>query len=301
MSDLDSAEATLDEVAREAGISREEALKRAIVALAEENGVDVPDAETVANVESRLDELATEIPEDPPEGLSGEDVDALATEIDEIADELDAVAADVEGLTDDVDEVSEQVSALEEELDEKVQDLRDRVVQIYRDVKGKASEDHSHPALASAVDDVESEVAAVESSVDAVDDRVETVATRVEDLDERLSDDVSDKLSTLAGALVRVQRRLAPVETARVEHETLTELTAAANRSGTRKADCENCENTVHLALLSRPYCPHCESRFGELEPKSGFFGTATLLVGDPPALEGEVSPTDEEEFFDDE
>ena len=52
MSDLDPV-ASLDAAAEEAGVTREELLKRAIVALAESEGVDAADAERI--VSSHLD------------------------------------------------------------------------------------------------------------------------------------------------------------------------------------------------------------------------------------------------------
>lgn len=239
MTELDSIEAALDEAALEAGVSREEVLKRALVALAEANDVDVPDSERV-----------------------------------------DKVAADVDELQDD--------------LDEHVADLRDRVVQVLHEVDGKAAADHSHPALASTLDDVAADV-------DAIDERTAALSDRVRTLEERLDEDLSEKLSTVAGAVVRLQRRLGSLEAAHAERETLADLLRAANRLGVRKADCANCEHTVRLALLPTPTCPHCESRFGGVEPKSGFFGNATLTIGDPPALEGDVAPESGTELFEDE
>ncbi|OYR80500.1 hypothetical protein DJ71_14755, partial [Halorubrum sp. E3] len=63
MSDLDPAAAALDAAAEDAGVSREELLKRALVALAESEGIDVPDSEEVAAIEARLDDLHPELDE----------------------------------------------------------------------------------------------------------------------------------------------------------------------------------------------------------------------------------------------
>jgi len=291
MSDLDPTDQTVDAAieaaADEAGVGREELLKRAIVALADAEGIDVPDAEEVAAIESRLD-------------------------------------------------------ALDAETDEKVEDLRERFVELYRGLESKAADDHGHEetterldavaaeldAVAARVDELEAEAAAtatvgeaVEETIDSLDDRLARVESRTDDLDElrnrtegfegleaglddldarvddveglasRVADleDLDEKLSRVASAVVRVRRRLEAAERDRGDRERLDALTAAANRAGVRKAKCTNCSETVDVGLLTAPECPHCGRVFEELEPNPGFLGTSRLVVGDPPALDGEV------------
>ena len=67
-------------------------------------------------------------------------------------------------------------------------------------------------------------------------------------------------------------------------------LTRTANRHGVRSADCDHCGGGVELGLLSTPECPHCGHQFEDLEPNTGFLGTSRLLVGDRPAIDGDVS-----------
>jgi len=134
----------------EADVDREELLKRAIVALADSEGIDVPDAEEVAAIESRLDDLDAEV-------------------------------------------------------DEKVEDLRERFVELYRDLESKAPADHAHEetaerldaiaadldAVADRLDELEAEAAAtatvgeaVEETIDALDNRIARVESRTDDIDE---------------------------------------------------------------------------------------------------------------------
>ncbi|WP_144921977.1 hypothetical protein [Halorubrum salsamenti] len=265
MSDLDPTDrgdsAAAAAAADEVDVGREELLKRAIVALAESEGVDVPDAEEVAAIESRLDDLDAEV-------------------------------------------------------DEKVEDLRERFVELYRDLESKAPADHTHEetgerldaiaadldAVAGRLDELEAEAAAtatvgeaVDETVDALDDRLARVESRIDDLDALGSrvddlDEIEEKLSRVASAVVRVRRRLEAAERDRAERERLDALTAAANREGVRKAECTNCAGTVELGLLTAPECPHCGRQFGELEPNPGFLGTSRLVVEDRPALDGDVS-----------
>lgn len=258
-SDGDALGAAVDET----GVDREELLKRALVALAEEEGIDVPDAEEVAAIKRDL-----------------ADLDAT--------------------------------------VDEKVEDLRDRFVDLYRKIESKAPADHAHAeiesgldavaadldAVAERLDEVESDVAAaatvdeaVGETVDEVDDRLARVESRIDDLDALESrvndldvDDLDDKLSRVASAVVRVRRRLEAAERDRADRERLDALTATANRHGVRKADCTDCGKRVGLGLLTTPECPHCGGRFAELEPNPGFLGTSKLVVEEAPALDGAVA-----------
>lgn len=270
----------------------EKLLQRAIVSLADEVDVDVPDADVVAELQERLADLeadiaaveghietleanVTELSESVPEGLPGEEPAA------EVAAEERA----------DVTAIEEDVAAMHEEFDEKVSDVRDRVIQVLREAESKAGKDHSHPTLRSRIDEIDSSVTTVTDRLEAletqVDERTDSLTEVVESQDERV-DDVEEKLTRVASALVRIQRRVDELETEQAKRESVDELTAVANRHDIIDADCGHCDRTVHLGLLSEPRCPHCESHFDAVEPKSGFFGSARLTVGDRPAITGE-------------
>ena len=274
MSDLDPTDGTVDTAieaaAADVGVGREELLRRVLVSLAEAEGVDVPDSEEMAAIESRLD-------------------------------------------------------ALDAELDEKVGDLRERFVELYRDLEAKAPADHEHaetadrleglaadldrlaerlegleadaasqPAVDETVDEAVDE--AVEERVGGLDDRLADVEEQVDELAEleaRVDDidagELDDKLSRVASAVVRVRRRLEAAERDRSDRERLDALTATANRNGVRKAACTDCGDTVDIGLLTAPECPHCGGAFAELEPNPGFLGTSRLVVEEQPALDGDV------------
>jgi chromosome segregation ATPase len=266
MSDLDPTDrpvdAAVEAAADETGVGREELLKRAIVALAEEEGIDVPDAEEVSAIESRME-------------------------------------------------------ALDAELDEKVEDLRERFVELYRDVEAKAPADHAHAetvervdALAADLDRIADRLDGLEADAgtgpavdEAVDERVGGIDRRLADVESRVADlaalearvddldvdDLDDKLSRVASAVVRVRRRLEAAERDRADRERLDALAATANRNGVRKAACTDCGETVDVGLLTEPECPHCGRAFAELEPNPGFLGTSRLLVEEQPVLDGDV------------
>lgn len=290
MTQPDESDAWLDGAA--ASEDREELLRRAIVSLAEEADVDAPEADTVAELQTRVADL-----EDAVGGVEDE-LAALEADLEEIATSLPEEAPDgersEEAMTDlrgEVAALDDEVSELREEFDEKVSDVRERVVQVLRKAESKAAEDHSHPALASRLDELDSSLGSVDDRVEELEGdletRTESLETTVESQADRV-DDVEGKLTRVASAVVALQRRVGELETAEAKRDSVEQLTAVANRHGITDADCENCDRTVHLGLLSEPRCPHCESHFESVEPKSGFFGNARITVGERPALGGE-------------
>lgn len=254
-----------------AEMDREELLAQAVVRLADENDVDVPDAETVEQLRERVDELA-------------------AADAEELRSEVETLEETVTGLEAEVEEIRTS-------LEGDIEDVRERVVEVLRKVQSKAAEDHSHPPLASSLDSLRDDLTALESRVDRVESRVDgqldDVEAAVAEYEETL-DGIEEKLNRLAGAVVRLQRRTGKLETERAKREAVAELAAVANRHGVTDADCADCGNAVHVGLLAAPRCPHCGSTFDSVEPKSGFFGTARLTVGERPALEGESEPSTE-------
>ncbi|GAA0715469.1 DNA repair exonuclease SbcCD ATPase subunit [Halorubrum trapanicum] len=290
MSDLDPAAAALSAAAEDAGVSREELLKRALVALAESEGIDVPDAEEVAAIEARLDDLDDDVDEkiadlrerfvdlyreveslDAAAEGDGDGAPAAdAAHLDELADELEGIAGRLDRL---------DAAVVDAPSSDRVDDLGDRL-----------------DALDARLDELE----AVRDRLDAFDDRLHEVDDRVAAVESDLADisaddlaEIDDKLSRVANAVVKVKRRLDAAERDRADRERLDALTRTANRHGVRSADCDHCGGGVELGLLSTPECPHCGRRFEDLEPNTGFLGTSRLLVADRPAIDGDVADGD--------
>lgn len=309
--DLAAAEIAIDAMARDLEVSREEAVERLIVALAAASDVDVAaleegrtDAveEELDTIEERVDAVEKSTPEaDELDRLRsvlsrlGETTERLEATVDGLEANVNDLEADLESLEADIEGVETNVDDLGVDVDEKIEDVRNRLVRIYRDVESKAPADHGHPEIEDAIGTLDATVSDADDRVDELDTTIEKLTARQADLEDTLDDfetryeDVSGKLSRVASAVVRVQQRLKPIERHVAEERRLAELTATANRHGVRKADCEDCGDTVLLSLLTTPDCPHCGERFRDIDPNTGFFGTSTLLVGDPPALEGDT------------
>ena len=186
---------------------------------------------------------------------------------------------------DDIDarvgELAERVEELEGDLDEKIDDVRQRVIQVKREADAKAPADHDHPSLERRVDE----------GFGNYEEVLEYLTERTETLDDE-ADDRSERLRTVANAVVDLRRRVATLESEREKRDAVASLREAANRRGVSEAVCGSCGESVHVGLLDEPVCPHCESPFDGVE-SGGWFRPNTLTVGDRPALEPGAAASD--------
>ncbi|WP_436923482.1 hypothetical protein [Halosimplex amylolyticum] len=266
-------EAWLDRKADDLGVDREVVVVQLLASYraAEEFGDEDVSAALGTDVESEVrDVIAERLPD-------------IADAVTERTDAGD-VAAVEEGLSAEIDRV-------EGDFAEKIQDVRERVVQVKRETDGKADADHTHPefgelaTLSSAVDDLESALGSLESRVD---DDAETVA----DVDERLGDveDRVDEMERATDRLDEIEERLRTVawvvsdlreaEQARSSgSDAIERLKATAAELDADRAVCENCSQAVDIALLHEPRCPHCDATVSDVRLPGGFFGKPTLTV----------------------
>jgi predicted Zn-ribbon and HTH transcriptional regulator len=204
------------------------------------------------------------------------------------SDPLDVDPERVAELSDRIADLDDRVAAVEDDLDTKIQDVRERVIQVKRETDAKASRDHGHPGLDERIDAARRTAETTEDRVENLDQRLDRGFENYEEILEHLTDvtdDLDRKVTRLAGAVVDVRSELQHVTAAEHDRTAVDELRTAANRHGARTAACADCGATVDLGLLSRPRCPHCEATYVDFEPATGFFASATLATGDRPAL----------------
>jgi chromosome segregation ATPase len=211
---------------------------------------------------------------------------------------------DPEELDARLDELDAALDGVETDVQRKIDDVRERVVQVKRETDAKAPGDHDHADLreqvegaASTVAQVRAEVGSLQEAVTEVREDLDAGFENYEDVLEYLTDatdDVEEKVTVLAGAMVDVRNRTATVAVRESARRAADDLARQANALGVRTAKCEECDLRVDLGLLARPECPHCASSFTEVE-QGGWFRPATLVVGNVPALEGAEVDLDDE------
>jgi len=274
------------------------------------------------------EEQAPALPEDLEQWLEGR---AEATDRDReellaravatyrlLSEEEEAISEGVQPLDERLAELQHRLDDLESETDEQIEDVRGRVVQVLKTAKGKADPDHDHSALEATVDAVDEELDSLSSSVSELQTTVDDVEAALDSLSERVDggfenyeniltsltdrvDDVDGKLDTLAGAVVDLRKRAVELESAETRRAAVEELQADAHAHGIRTGDCESCGRSIDLGLLSSPHCPDCQEPLVGVEPGGGFLRSATVTVGDKPALTGESRGTESpEDLFED-
>ncbi|MFC3958612.1 ribbon-helix-helix protein, CopG family [Halovivax cerinus] len=214
----------------------------------------------------------------------------------EIAAEDGARAvADAEEL----DSLRAQLDAQREEFIDHVEDVRERVIEVKREVDERAPAAHAHDdyaplervdALSNEIDSLEANVTALVSAHDDLSDRVDDRYEAHESILADVSGDVdrlSDRSTVLAGAVLELRDDRETLLERERDRAAVDELRATANRLDVRRAACDECGSSVDLALLARPRCPHCGASFADVEGSSSFFGSDTLVTGDPPPLPG--------------
>ena len=209
-------------------------------------------------------------------------------------DELQARVSELETVIDEVDSLLRgRITEVEEEFEGKLEDVRERVIQVKREADAKAHANHSHRDLQTEIESLDAEVETLEQAIDELGDQleatIETIAADQEALADR-AEEIENKLDILANTMLELRSRTTEVSELGNQLAAVTTLADAANRTGTSEAKCEGCRATVDISLLTRPRCPHCQEPFSDFEPKGWFLGSNTLKTGSRPALEGAVA-----------
>jgi len=200
--------------------------------------------------------------------------DALAAELDARIETAVATALDERGVSTDVDD---RIASVRSEFQAKLEDVRERVLQVKGETDAKAPADHDHEefervdALGQRVVDLEEALTSLETDVDELSDaQDESMA----DLEDELGD-LEDRVETVAWVVSDLREAFESDG----ESAALEQIKRAAAEADVARANCENCGNGVQIALLSEPECPHCHATVTNVEPSTGFFGKPRLLV----------------------
>ncbi len=243
------------------------------------------------DLDSWLDEQARELGVDPETvlvqmaaayratvELDG-DLDAAEFEFGPPSDERveAAVEASVEDAVETVERLETRVDSTQDEFQAKLEDVRERVIQVKQEADAKAPVDHDHEeferlvALGKHVDELQEEVAHLTDRLEATLPEQETA---LEELETEF-DTVQERLQTVAWTVRDLQDS--------VERDTglaaVERVKRAAAKADVDRARCENCGNGVDIALLTDPQCPHCEATLTDVEEASGLFSKPQLLV----------------------
>lgn len=220
--------------------------------------------------------------------------DVLAERMDDIAsavaDQLDVESRVADAMDDQFTEVSSaaaeqatdqvetQLADFEDDFMEKVQDVRDRVIQVKKETDRKAPAEHEHPdledqinSLSASVEDLREEVGdlrmELEGQLDSHEDRLEEVDENVWDVQEKLRT-VAHVVNDLRESEALNNKRATSVD----------QIKRSAAEHDLDRARCEACGEGVEIALMTDPECPHCEATVTDVKPGEGFLGKPMLV-----------------------
>ena len=181
-----------------------------------------------------------------------------------------------------------EVHAQREEFGDLLEDVRGRVIQVKREADSKAGADHAHPETVSNDDlsDLEAGFDRLENDLDRLEETVAEGFENYETVLEHLVEE-TERLEARSSGLSAAVLELAEKRETRFERDreraAAEALALAANRLGVRSANCDGCSNSVDVALLSKPECPHCGRSLADVEQRTSFLRSHVLVTGEPP------------------
>lgn len=229
---------------------------------------------------------AADLDGDAPAGDDPFDVagpDAVRDVVEPSIEEAAAAAVE-EALDAPADGDQADLAELRSEFQAKVEDVRERVVQVKREADGKAPADHTHEAF-ERIDDVADRVGALEEGFESLEGDVADLAATVDDVGEGQGEAVDALEADLAEVRERLQTVAWVVSDLREAYESkgstaaLEQIRREAAAADLSRARCERCGEGVEIGLLTEPACPHCDATVTDVEPAGGFFGKPRLLV----------------------
>ncbi len=173
-------------------------------------------------------------------------------DVTEIDGRLDAQTDRLGNLGDTLETVAEKLQA----LDGYVKTNRDRLEQFESTI-----DDHANH-----FQELQHSVSEHEAELDDAAEVLRYLFGEVDDLDDRTA------------VIASVLRDLEPVVSAHHERARVDSLKEAAAELGVRTAECETCEQTVDLGLLTEAECPHCGTPAADVASRSGLLWSKSVL-----------------------
>ena len=216
--------------------------------------------------------------------------DAVEARVDAtVTNRLPDITDAVEGRLDD------RFDDVETEFQDKVTDVRERVIQLKRELDTKAPADHEAFDTLSEIEreltELNHELVEVrdelEAAVESQSERIDDIEQWSEEFEQQLAD-TDDKLKRVAW----VVNDLRDSQGGRDAHQKAVDrIKRAAVQEGISTASCQNCGESVDIGLLTDPQCPHCNSTISDVRPEGGIIRKKATLVT---AAQLEAGSTDE-------
>lgn len=212
-------------------------------------------------------------------------------------------------------------------LEDRIDDLEEQLEEVQADLESEAEHgqtlDQLFDALADRLTEVESEVdevaTAAESTETTLTERIEALESDLTERQAALEDEHEeveewlnaefDSLRTILEYLIdrtdELERDIATagsqqereLERLRAEREALQSIKRDAADHDAHDGQCESCDETIDLDLLTRPYCPNCDAPLAGVETENRFwFFTDTVVTTHDTGGDRDLSTSTSEE-----
>lgn len=217
----------------------------------------------------------------PVDGATLEAMEAdMSDQLSELEATLEAIDAEVDRLDAVLSEQTEDVSDIDARVDaqhHRLQSLGDTLSTLAEKLQGldnhvKTNRDRLEQ-VDSTIDEHADHFQELQRSVSQHDADLEDAETVLRHLFGEV-DTLDDRTEAMASML----RDLEPVVAAHHEREQLDALQETAAELGVRTAECEACEESVDLGLLTEPACPHCGTPADGVSSQSGLLWSKSVL-----------------------
>ncbi|MDS0259087.1 hypothetical protein NDI56_06745 [Haloarcula sp. S1CR25-12] len=277
----------LDDRAGELDEPREEIVRQLLASYRSTTDGTENDLATALDIESRVeDAMRDELDAAVASAVEKEVTERLDSTVrDRLPDITDAVESRVDG----------RLNGVEDEFQGKLTDVRERVVQLKRELDAKAPADHEAFETVAELDDSVAELNRelvevrdeFEGDIADQSGRIDALEARADEFEDRLAD-TEEKLKRVAW----VVSDLRDSQGGRDAHQKAVDrIKRAAAQEGISSASCQSCGEKVEIALLTDPQCPHCNSTVSDVQPEGGIIRKKASLVT---AAQLEAGPTDE-------
>jgi DNA repair exonuclease SbcCD ATPase subunit len=249
--------------------------------LDEQLGPKLVDEELLETIASRV---RAELEADIDEQIEGTVKSILAETLDEqiqstVEERVRPLVTDQisEATTSTQRQLDNRIDTVEDEFQGKLEDVRNRVIQVKKEADKKAATDHTHDEFETLAT-LERRLESLESELQdfrvEIDDTLPEHGAAIDQLDARL-EETEDRLQTVAW----ITSDLRDAVESGSGLEAVERIKRAAAKANISSAKCENCSNEVNLALLTDPECPHCNATVNNVDANPGWFRSPRLEV----------------------
>jgi|GEM_PF-522552 len=245
----------------------------------EEQVMAVVQRQVQSAVDDRVEQTVDERLADAVEAAITDRLPSIADAVESRLD--DRITGATEGVEGEVERVEEDIERVESEFQGKIEDVRERVVQVKQEADAKAPRNHSHPEL-DRLDELDAEIEEIGTDLLTVRDELDDLDERVDETDETVDDvlgrldDTEDKLKRVAWVVSDLREDTRGKDS---NDRAVARIKRAAAQEGITSASCENCSESVEIALLTDPECPHCNAAVTDVRPEGGLFRSKARLV----------------------